>query len=172
MYSLIRPPRTGFRRICCVGHGGAGSVTFVVEDVLGDALVRSGCVAVRLVVGQGGAQMPFAEDQHAVEELSAQGADEPLAGRVHARSLDGGAQDPGPGGLEDGVERGGEIRSTVADQELDVLEPLVEAEGKVAGLLHGPFGCSSFVVSPARSGHCSDRVPGDPVRFHESCIFG
>jgi hypothetical protein len=26
--------------------------------------------------------MPFAEDQHSVEELSAQGADEPLAGRV------------------------------------------------------------------------------------------
>ena len=26
--------------------------------------------------------MPFAEDQHAVEQLSAQGADEPLADRV------------------------------------------------------------------------------------------
>ena len=48
--------------------------------------------------------MPFAEDQHAVEELAAQGADEPLADRVHARSLDSGAQDPGPRGLEDGVE--------------------------------------------------------------------
>ena len=27
----------------------------------------------------------------------------------------------------------------VADQELDVREPLVEAEGEVAGLLHGPL---------------------------------
>jgi len=44
-----------------------------------------------------------------------------------------GAQDPGTGGLEPGVERGGEVRSAVADQELDVLEPL--AEGEVAGLL-------------------------------------
>ncbi len=61
--------------------------------------------------------MRFAEDQHAVEELSAQGADEPFADRVHPRSLDSGAQDPGPGGLEDGVERGGEVRSAVADQE-------------------------------------------------------
>jgi hypothetical protein len=29
---------------------------------------------VRLVVGQDGAQMPFAEDQHAVEELTAHAA--------------------------------------------------------------------------------------------------
>jgi hypothetical protein len=58
----------------------------------------------RLVLSQGGAQMPFAEDQHAVEELAPRGADEPLADRVHARRLDGGAQDPGSGSLEDGVE--------------------------------------------------------------------
>jgi hypothetical protein len=40
--------------------------------------------------------------------------------------------------LEDGVERESEVRSAVADQELDVLEPLVEGEGEVAGLLHSP----------------------------------
>jgi hypothetical protein len=34
-----------------VGHGGAGSVRFVVGDVLGDALVRPGRLAVRLVLG-------------------------------------------------------------------------------------------------------------------------
>jgi hypothetical protein len=44
--------------------------------------------------------MPFAEDQHAVEEFSAQGAHEPLADRVHARSLDGGAQDLVPAAWE------------------------------------------------------------------------
>src|SRR5690242_1623931 len=95
--------------------------------------------------------MPFAEDQHAPEKFSAQGADEPLADGVHARSLDGGAQDPGPGGLEDRVERGGEVRSAVADQELDALEPLVEAEGEVAGLLHGPL---------------ARRAGGDPAEVH------
>ena len=106
MYSLIRPPRTGFRRICCVSISVtvAWGVSGSSSDVLGDALVRPGRVAVRLVVGQDGAQMPFAEDRHSVEELSAQGADEPLAGRVHAQRLDGGAQDPGADGLEDGVE--------------------------------------------------------------------
>jgi len=54
-----------------VGHWGAGSSWFIVGDVLGDALVRPGRVAERLALGQDGAQMPFAEDQHAVEELSA-----------------------------------------------------------------------------------------------------
>jgi hypothetical protein len=44
-----------------------------------------------------------------------------------------------PGGLEDGIERGGEVRATVAEQESDVLEPPVEGEGEVAGLLHGPL---------------------------------
>ena len=41
-----------------------------------------------------------------------------------------------PGGLEDGVERGSEVRSAIADQGPNVLEPL--AEGEVAGLLHCP----------------------------------
>ena len=54
-----------------------GGARFIVGDVLGDALVRPGCVVVRPVLGQDGEQMPFAEDQHAVEQLTAQGADEP-----------------------------------------------------------------------------------------------
>jgi hypothetical protein len=61
-----------------------------------------------------------------------------LADRVHPRSLDGRAQDPCARGLEDGVERGGEVRSAIANQEPDVLEPLAEGESEVAGLLHGP----------------------------------
>ena len=95
--------------------------------------------------------MRLTENQHAIEELSAQGADEALADRVHARRLDGGVQDPGAGGLEDGVEGGGEARSAVADQELNVLEPLAEAQGKVAGLLHGPL---------------AGRARGDPADVH------
>ena len=91
------------------GHGGARSVRFAVGDALGDALVRPGRVVVRLVLGQDGAQMPLAEDQHPVEEFSAQGADEALADRVHPRSLDGGTQNPGTGGLEYGVKGAGEV---------------------------------------------------------------
>src|SRR5256886_14602468 len=83
--------------------------------------------------------MPLAEDQHPVEEFSAQGADEALADRVHPRSLDSSTQNPGTGGPEYGVKGAGEVRSAITNQELDVCEPLVEAEGQVAGLLHGPL---------------------------------
>ena len=61
--------------------------------------------------------MSLAGDQHQVEDLAAQGADEAFAGRVHARCLDGAAQDPGPGGLEHRAERGREVRAAVTDQE-------------------------------------------------------
>jgi hypothetical protein len=52
-YSLIRPPRTGFRRICRMSTlvTVAVSVTFVSGDTLGDALVRPRRVVVRLVLG-------------------------------------------------------------------------------------------------------------------------
>jgi hypothetical protein len=36
------------------------------------------------------------DDEQPVEDLSAQGADQPFADRVHAWRLDGGAHDPGP----------------------------------------------------------------------------
>src|ERR1019366_5492749 len=121
----------------------------------GDALMRPGRVVVHLVFGKDGAQMSLAEDQHAVQEFAAQGADEALADRVHPRRPDGGAHDPGAGGLEDGVERVGEVRSAVAEQELDVREPLAEAEGEVAGCctVHSPVG---LAVTPPR---CIRRLP-------------
>jgi hypothetical protein len=58
-----------------VGNGGVATVVFAVGDALGDALVRPGRVVMRLVFGQDGAQVALAEDQHAVEELPAQGTD-------------------------------------------------------------------------------------------------
>ena len=93
-----------------VGQSRAVSVTFVGRDALGDALVRPGGVVVRLVLGQDGAQVCLAEDQHVVQHLAAQGADEALADRVHPRRLDRAAQNPGPGGLEHGVEGASEVR--------------------------------------------------------------
>ena len=45
--------------------------------------------------------MRLTEDEHAVEELSAQGTYKALADCVHARRLDSGAHDPDPGGLEE-----------------------------------------------------------------------
>jgi hypothetical protein len=83
-----------------IGDGDVTTVVFTVGDALGDALVRPGHVVMRLVLGQDRTQVALAEDQHAVEELSAQGTDKALAGCIHARRLDRGAQDPGAGGLE------------------------------------------------------------------------
>jgi hypothetical protein len=65
-----------------VDDGGVAAIVFTVGDALGDALVRPGRVVVRLVLGQHGAQVRLPEDRHAVEELSAQSADEALADRV------------------------------------------------------------------------------------------
>jgi hypothetical protein len=74
---------------------------------------------------------------------------------------DGGAQDPGADGMEDGVEGCGEVRSAVADQELNVLEPLAEAGGEVAGLLYGPL------ASGVR-GDLSDVHPAVPCSMNTS----
>jgi len=87
------------------------------------------------VVGQDGALVSLAVDQHAVQELAAQGAGEAFAGGVHAWSLDRGAQDPGASGLEDGAGRGCGIRSVVAEQ---------ESHGEVVGLLHRPLAGRMF----------------------------
>src|SRR5450631_4012098 len=61
------------------------------RDAFGYAPVRPGRVVVHLILSQDGVQVCLAEDQHAVEDFAAQGADKALAGRVHARSLDRGA---------------------------------------------------------------------------------
>jgi hypothetical protein len=85
-------------------------------------------------------------------------ADEALAGRVHARRLEGADQDPGAGGLEDGIERGGEVRATVAEQEPDVLEPPVEGEG--AGFPGRP---DDFGSALAEDRDRAERFPGWPA---------
>jgi hypothetical protein len=58
------------------------AVVPAVGDALGDALVRPGRVVVHLVFGQDGTQVGLPEDQHAVQELTTQGADEALADRI------------------------------------------------------------------------------------------
>ena len=136
-YSLIRPLRTGFRRICHVP--GFAAVTRGAGpgsgDALADALVGPGGVVVLLVVGQDSAQVRLVHDQRPVEKLPAQGARQVLADGIHPRRLHGGAHDRGAGGLEDGVEVRGEVRAAVTDEEPEVLAELVaEVEGEVAGL--------------------------------------
>ena len=68
-----------------VGNSEVAAVVFAVGDALGDALVRPSRVVMHLVLGQDGAQVRLAENQQAVEEFPAQGADDPLADRVGRR---------------------------------------------------------------------------------------
>src|SRR5258706_14667854 len=56
-----------------------------------------------------------------------------------------------PAASKTASEGAGEVRSAVADQESHVPEPLVGAEGEVAGLLHRPF---------------AGRAGGDATRVH------
>jgi hypothetical protein len=136
MYSLIRPLRTGFRRIwrawkCpAVMQGGWCSAS----GTLADSQVRAGGVVALLILGQDGEQMRGAENQHPVQQFAAQRADESLAGRVHPRSLNSGAQDRDASGLEDRIERGREVRTAVADPEPEVLKPLIQIQGQIADL--------------------------------------
>ena len=83
--------------------------------------------------------MDLVQDQCPVENLTALGADQALADRVHPRRLHRATHDGGAGGLKDGVEGRGEIRAGVTDQEPEAPEPLAEVESQVAGLLHRPL---------------------------------
>jgi hypothetical protein len=137
----------------------AGRLVFSVGDALADSLVRTGGVVVLLIPGQDGEQMCGAEYQHPIQEFTAPRADEPLAGRVHLRSLDGGAQDRGSGGPEDGLEGGGEVGAAVVAQEPEVPEPVVEVQRQVADLLEGLFPsalhnaiCPASLAGPRRIG--------------------
>ena len=77
--------------------------------------------------------------KHACQDFPEQGTDQALADRVYPRGLHGGAQDRGAGGLEDGVEGRGEVRSAVTDQEPEAGEPVAEIQSEVAGLLYSPL---------------------------------
>jgi hypothetical protein len=76
VYSLIGRPGQVFggSAVYRCRSRSRGGVRFVIGDALGDARCRGRVV--HLVLGQDGAQMSLAEDQHAVEDFAAQGADE------------------------------------------------------------------------------------------------
>jgi len=59
-------------------------------------------------------------------------------------------------GLEDRIERGREVRAAVADQEPEVLEPLIQIQGQVAGLLDSP--CAGWVRGDAAQVHPAGAV--------------
>ena len=95
--------------------------------------------------------MSLVDDQDAVEEFAADGADEAFGDGVGPRRPHGRLDDRDVDGGEDGVEGGGELGVAIADEEPEPLAGVVEVHGQVAGLLGQP-----------RAG----RVRGDPEDVH------
>ena len=133
------------------GHGGAGALPSPSGTRRAMPLMRPDGVVMRLVSGQDRAQMPATEDQHPVQYLSAQGADEALAGRIHAQRLNSGTQNPGADGLEYGAGRGREVRSAVTDRRHQVRPVARTRSSGTASrvpAMRGPRG-----TAPGRASH-------------------
>jgi hypothetical protein len=82
------------------------------------------------------------------------GADQGISQGFHPRRPDVAAHGPDAGVGEDGVEGGGEVRSAVADHELDPISLFTEVHEQVPGLLGGPHlnldpQAGQFAVDPA-----------------------
>src|SRR6188472_2187762 len=73
-----------------------------------------------------------------VEAFAAQRANPALRDGVRARRLDWDADDGDGGAGEHGVEGGGELGISVADQEPELLGAVAEVHEQVAGLLGDP----------------------------------
>src|SRR3954463_15562306 len=78
------------------------------------------------VLAQDDLEVAWSGDQKVVEAFPLQGADEPFRDRVRPGRSDRGADDPQVGAGEDGVEGGGELAVSVADQEPELLAAIAE----------------------------------------------
>ena len=137
-----------------VGNGGVATIVFAVGDALGNALVRPGRVVtapgIRSGRSVGGARRGSACGRGS-RGVGCRGARRSRSCAAPGRRCAGSwCQRPGRR-----RRRMREVRSAVADQELNVLEPLIEAGGEVAGLLHGPL-AGGVRGDPPR---CIRRVP-------------
>ena len=101
--------------------------------------VRPVLVVVGLVLAQDPPQMGRVPDEGTVQELAAASPDPAFDYRVHAGRPHVAQYGPDPGVGEDRAERGGEVRTPIADHELDLVRLPAEAHQQVAGLLGGPF---------------------------------
>ena len=82
--------------------------------------------------------MVLVPDEGAVQEFAAASSDPAFSDRVHPGRADVAEHGPDLGVGEDRVERGGEVRSAVADHELDPMCLFAKVHDQVAGLLGGP----------------------------------
>ena len=100
--------------------------------------MRSVRVEMLHILAQYDVEVAWSDDQEVVEAFPAQGADGAFRDRIRAGCPDRGADDPQVGAGEDGVERGGELAVSVADQEPELLGAVAEVHQQVAGLLGDP----------------------------------
>jgi hypothetical protein len=139
-------------------HADGGPTAWQVADC-GRALiqgsVRAVCVEVLDVLTQNDVEVAWSGDQQVVETFPAQSADEPFRDRVRSRCPDRGADDPDVGAGEHGVECGGELAVSVADQKPEPLCAVTEVHEQVAGLLGDPV---------------SGGVGGDPGEVHAATV--
>jgi hypothetical protein len=132
---------------------------------LTECAVRPVLVVVRQVARQHCLEMPLTQDQHPVEQLTTYGADPAFGERIRSRRTHRRPQDSDALGGEDRIEGVGELRVSVADEELklDLLSAVGEVHEQVAGLLGHP-----------RSGrvrrHAEDMNPAGRQLHHEQCI--
>ena len=108
-----------------------------------------GCVVVGQVFGQYLAQLVLVDNQHAVEQLAAQGSDHPFADGVRSGRPRRAEQDPGASCHEYRVEGVRELPGTVPDQELDAVGALAEVHEEVTRRLSCPCAVRCAVMISA-----------------------
>jgi len=118
---------------CAVGERPCGGC-------LPQTAVRTMIIVVALELAQHGCGVSLVDDEKAVEEFAADGADEAFRDGVCARCAHRRLEDLDVDSGEHGVEGSGELAVAVADEESEVPVGVVEVHEQVAGLLGEP-GC-------------------------------
>src|SRR5260370_22511087 len=101
--------------------------------------VRPVLIVVDLVLAQDPPQMSLAPDEGSVQQPATASPNPAFGDRVHAGRPDIAEHGPDASTREDSVQRAGEVRSAVADHELDPVRLLTEVHEEVACLLGGPL---------------------------------
>jgi len=101
--------------------------------VLAERSVRAVRVVVREVLLQHYCEVASSGDQEVVEAFAAHGADPSLCNRVRSRCSNRGADDADVGAGEHGVEGGGELAVTVADQKPELLGAVTKVDQQGCG---------------------------------------
>ena len=99
------------------------------------------------VLSEDGFELTPVEDQHPVETLAADGADEALGKSVGSRGSERRADGPDPLGAEHFVETCRELGVSVPNQEPDGKRSLGKHHGQISGLLDHP-GSTGLAVTP------------------------